>query len=193
MNLLLIGADLAAGWCTWSLAHNLGHRWWHDEMRQGKQTVYAHGEREHHRVYDNHGQRDLHIAEDPKELFISFPFFAVAPVALLLVAAYGWLRGWMHSVPFGTAMYACMFADHRLHILFHKSPKLGGILGRFQQMHMIHHRTHRHNYFFFSGFLWDALFRTARTKLDANLIGGTDGGFGSSSADFTQTGPTLVR
>jgi len=162
-------------------------------MRQGKQTVYAHGEREHHRVYDNHGQRDLHIAEDPKELFISFPFFAVAPVALLLVAAYGWLRGWMHSVPFGTAMYACMFADHRLHILFHKSPKLGGILGRFQQMHMIHHRTHRHNYFFFSGFLWDALFRTARTKLDANLIGGTDGGFGSSSADFTQTGPTLVR
>jgi sterol desaturase/sphingolipid hydroxylase (fatty acid hydroxylase superfamily) len=61
-----------------------------------------------------------------------------------------------------------MLIDHRLHILFHKSPNLGGILGRLQQMHMIHHQTHRHNYFFVSGFIWDALFRTAVTRLDAD-------------------------
>lgn len=73
MELLRIGADLCAGWCIWSLGHNLGHRWWHDDMLQGKTTFYAHGEREHHRIYDRHGQNQFHVAEDPKELFISFP------------------------------------------------------------------------------------------------------------------------
>jgi sterol desaturase/sphingolipid hydroxylase (fatty acid hydroxylase superfamily) len=34
-------------------------------------------------------------------------------------------------------------------------------------MHMIHHRTHRHNYFFVTGFVWDALFQTAATKPEA--------------------------
>jgi hypothetical protein len=160
-------ADLAAGWCVWSLAHNLGHRWWHDEMRQGKQTFYAHGEREHHRVYDNHGRREQQIAEDPKELFISFPFSLIAPIGLIFVAGYGGLRGWNHCAPFAAAMYASMIADHRLHILFHKEAELTGILGRFQQMHMIHHRTHRHNYFFVTGFVWDALFQTAATKPEA--------------------------
>jgi hypothetical protein len=170
MDLLLIGADMAAGWCTWSLAHNLGHRWWHDEMRRGKQTFYAHGEREHHRIYDNHAERDLQVADDPNELFISFPFRMVAPAALLLVAAYAGLRGWMHCIPFAAAMYGSMYADHRLHILFHKSPALGGVLGWFQHMHLIHHRTHRHNYFFVSGLIWDALFRTWRARREEDPV-----------------------
>jgi hypothetical protein len=156
--------DFAAGWFVWSLAHNLGHRWWHDEMRHGKQTFYAHGEREHHRVYDAHGQRAFQVMEDPRELFISFPFFVVAPVGLLFVAAYGWLRGWEHCLPFAVWMYSCMWIDHRLHILFHRVARLPGILGWFQQMHLIHHGTHRYNYFFVSGLVWDLLLRTARTK-----------------------------
>ncbi len=86
--------DFAAGWCAWSLAHNLGHRWWHNDMKQGRQTFYAHGEREHHRIYDRHGDHRIHLAEDPRELFISFPFAVVGPVALVFVAAFGWLRGW---------------------------------------------------------------------------------------------------
>jgi hypothetical protein len=156
--------DLLAGWGVWSLAHNLGHRWWHDDMRKGKQTFYAHGEREHHRVYDRHGERELQIAEDPKALFISFPFVVIAPIGLLFVAAFGWLRGWDHAAPFAATMYGSMLLDHQVHILFHKHPKLGGILGRFQRMHLIHHQTHNTNFFFVSGFVWDLLFRTARTR-----------------------------
>ena len=156
--------DFAAGWCVWSLAHNLGHRWWHDEMRKGKQTFYAHGEREHHRVYDAGIPRDFQVAEDPKELFISFPFVVVAPVGLVFVALYGFLRGWPHSLPFAFWMYSCMLMDHQLHILFHKGGRLTGVLGWFQQMHIIHHTTHRDNYFFVSGLVWDIILRTARTK-----------------------------
>ena len=164
-NLVSLCADLFAGWCVWSLAHNLGHRWWHDEMRHGKQTFYARGEREHHRMYDAHGARDLQIAEDPLELFISFPFWLVAAVGLLFVGAYGFIRGGIHAIPFMISMYGSMIADHRLHILFHKIPKLGGILGRFQQMHLIHHTTHRNNYCFVSGFVWDLLLGSLKTKL----------------------------
>ena len=161
MELLRIGADLCAGWCIWSLGHNLGHRWWHDDMLQGKTTFYAHGEREHHRIYDRHGQNQFHVAEDPKELFISFPLWIIAVVALLIVALYGWLCGWPHAGPFAATLYISMVLDHQLHILFHKKMRLTGILGRFQQMHFIHHATHNRNYFFVSGFLWDVLFRTA--------------------------------
>jgi hypothetical protein len=157
-------ADFSAGWCVWSLSHNLGHRWWHDEMRKGKQTFYAHGEREHHRVYDLHEGHDFQHIEDPKELFISFPIWVVAPVGLLFVAAYGLLRGWSHCFPFAIWMYSCMMIDHQLHILFHKAAHLPGILGWFQQMHLIHHSTHQHNYFFVSGLIWDLLLQTAQTK-----------------------------
>jgi len=132
-------------------------------MRRGKQTFYAHGEREHHRVYDAHGQREFQIAEDPRALFISFPFVVVAPFGLVFVAAYGLLRGWPHALPFAAWMYACMLLDHRVHILFHKAPRLPGILGWFQKMHLVHHDTHRYNFFFVSGLIWDLLLRTART------------------------------
>jgi sterol desaturase/sphingolipid hydroxylase (fatty acid hydroxylase superfamily) len=134
-------------------------------MRQGKKTAYAHGEREHHRVYDSHGARAWQSVEDPKELFISFPLFAIAPIGLVFVAAYGWLRGWDHCPAFAAAMYACMVTDHQLHILFHKSPELPGVLGRLQRMHLIHHGTHRYNFFFVTGLVWDVLLGTARTKL----------------------------
>jgi hypothetical protein len=164
---LSIAQDLLWGWVVWSLSHNLGHRWWHVEMRLGKKTVYARGESEHHRVYDPHGAQEWHTAEDPRELFISFPLVAIAPMALVFVAAYGWLRGWEHSLPFAVAMYASMVADHRLHILFHRPARLGGFLGRFQEMHLIHHGTHQHNFFFVTGLVWDMLFGTACTKADS--------------------------
>src|SRR6185503_30113 len=164
MNLLSLGIDLVAGWCIWSLSHHLGHRWWHDEMLHGKETFYAHGEREHHRVYDNHGAREQQVADDPKEMFISFPLWLVAPVALVFVAIFAALRGWPHALPFAIAMYGSMVADHQFHILFHKRPNLTGILGRFQRMHLIHHETHNSNFFFVSGYIWDTLFGTARTK-----------------------------
>jgi hypothetical protein len=38
MNTLSVAADLLCGWVFWSLSHNLGHRWWHVEMRTGKNT-----------------------------------------------------------------------------------------------------------------------------------------------------------
>ena len=163
MSALSVSTDIVCGWAVWSLAHNLGHRWWHAEMRQGKKTVYAHGEREHHRIYDPHGASEWQHAEDPRELFISFPFVAIAPIALIFVAAFGALRGWDHCLPFGISMYACMLTDHRLHILFHKRPKLSGVLGRLQHMHLVHHDTHRYNFFFVTGYVWDLLFRTVRT------------------------------
>jgi hypothetical protein len=162
VTLLSVFADFLCGWAVWSLSHNLGHRWWHIEMRLGKKTPYAHGEREHHRVYDPHGARAWQHAEDPRELFISFPLTAIAPIGLLFVAAYGWIRGWPHALPFAVALYTCMVADHQLHIVFHKSAALPGALGWFQQMHLIHHRTHRYNYFFVTGLLWDLLLGTAR-------------------------------
>jgi len=159
-----VSAALLCGWGVWSLAHNLGHRWWHVEMRQGKNTAYAHGEREHHRVYDPPSKRDWQRVEDPKALFISFPLLAVAPIGLLFVAGYGWLGGWANCIPFAVSMYVCMIADHQLHILFHKSTKLPGLLGTLQQMHIIHHATHRYNFFFVSGWMWDVLFGSARTR-----------------------------
>jgi hypothetical protein len=164
MELLRLGMDLCAGWCVWSLAHNLGHRWWHDEMLKGKVTFYAHGEREHHRIYDRHGENRYHIAEDPKELFISFPLPVIAPVGLVFVALYGWLCGWSHAGPFAGALYISMVLDHQLHILFHKKTRLSGPLGWFQQMHLLHHATHNKNYFFVSGLPWDVIFGTARLR-----------------------------
>ena len=164
MNQLSVFSDALCGWAMWSLSHNVGHRWWHIEMRLGTKTPYAHGEREHHRVYDQHGAFAWQHEEDPKELFISFPLIAVAPVGLLFVAGYGWLRGWEHCAPFAIAMYSCMVLDHRLHIMFHSSPPLPGILGRLQRMHKIHHQTHTYNYFFCTGLVWDVLLRTARFR-----------------------------
>jgi len=165
MSTTSVLADFFWGWLVWSLSHNLGHRWWHVEMRQGRKTAYAHGEREHHRVYDRHGARDWQREEDPRELFISFPLIAIAPVGLLFVAGYGWLRGWERCLSFSIALYASMVIDHQVHILFHKARNLGGPLGWLQQMHLVHHTTHRHNFFFVTGLPWDVLFGTARTKV----------------------------
>src|SRR5579863_10260211 len=164
MNNLAVAVDLVMGWCVWSLAHNLGHRWWHAEMRQGKHTPYAHGEREHHRLYDS-DNRDWQIAEDPRELFISFPFWVIAIVGLVFVAGYSYVRGWEHSVGFSVGLYISMIADHQLHILFHKTQRLPGPLDTLRRLHLIHHRTHRHNFFFVSGVLWDILFGTILTKV----------------------------
>lgn len=161
MELLRTALDLGAGWCIWSLGHNLGHRWWHDEMHKGKATFYAHGEREHHRIYDRHGENEHHMEEDPKELFISFPLLLIGGAGLIVVALYGWLAGWPQAAPFAVALYASMVLDHQMHILFHKRADLPGILGWFQRMHVLHHATHDSNYFFVSGFLWDVIFRSA--------------------------------
>lgn len=152
------------------MGHNLGHRWWHDEMKKGSQTFYSYGEREHHRIYDGHGQFAFQHNEDPHELFMSFPFTIVAAIGLIFVALYGWLLGWPHSMGFAAGLYFFMLLDHRLHLLFHRTPQLGGILGRFQTMHLIHHATHRNNFFFVSGILWDMLFRTFETTLPAHVL-----------------------
>jgi hypothetical protein len=161
MDLPRLGLDLCAGWCAWSLGHNLGHRWRHDEMDKGKITFYAHGEREHHRIYDEAWVNGRQAAEDPKELFISFPLLVVGPLASLFVALYGWLSGWPHAMPFAGSLYASMVLDHRLHIVFHKETRPPGILAWLQRMHRLHHATHDKNYFFVTGLLWDVIFRSA--------------------------------
>jgi hypothetical protein len=148
-----------AGWWFWSLAHNLGHRWWHAEMRQGKETFYAHGERQHHKFYDSL-DRTISRREDPDELFISFPARHVAAVAMLPVIGYGWALGWSHAALFGVAMYSALTLDHVLHKRFHGGRRLTGIVGWLQGMHMVHHQTHRYNFFFVSGILWDFIFGT---------------------------------
>ena len=158
---LSVFLDVCVGWCVWSLGHNLGHRWWHVEMLSSATSFYAHGEREHHRIYDSHGQRAFQVNEDPKESFISFPLFIIAPVGLLLVCLYGWLLGWPRVWPFGGALYGSMILDHQLHLLFHRKARLNGVLGWFQRMHLMHHATHNRNYFFVSGLIWDVLFGTA--------------------------------
>src|SRR6188508_1966073 len=66
MELLTTGLHFSAGWAFWSLSHYVGHRWWHDDMKKGKQTFYAHGERQHHRLYDGDDQAFMR-AEDPGE------------------------------------------------------------------------------------------------------------------------------
>lgn len=166
MDLAAVSIDLLAGWCAWSLGHNLGHRWWHAEMKHGMNTFYAHGERQHHYVYDGHGQTEFQQSVDPKELFISFPLLLVAAAGLLFVAGFGYLRGWIHCLPFAIGLYTFMVLDHQLHVLFHKRQELHGFLGWFQQMHLVHHATHNRNYFFVSGLVWDVLFGTA-SKVNA--------------------------
>jgi sterol desaturase/sphingolipid hydroxylase (fatty acid hydroxylase superfamily) len=37
-------------------------------------------------------------------------------------------------------------------------------LGTLQHFHKIHHSTHRNNFFFATGLIWDVLFRTLRTE-----------------------------
>jgi len=132
-------------------------------MRKGKQTFYAHGEREHHRLYDTHNLEAAH-AEDPRELFISFPYPIVAAIALLPIGLYAWIFGRPAAIPFGIAVYASMTLDHLLHKQFHKHPNLPGVVGWVQQMHMTHHATHNRNYFFVTGLVWDVLFRTFRSE-----------------------------
>lgn len=158
MTPLSLGVDIVAGWCVWSLAHNLGHRWWHVDMRAGKKTFYAHGESEHHRLYDAdyHAHRD----EDPLELFISFPYKYIAPAALLIVAAVGAVFGWAHALGFFLGFHGSMSLDHFSHVAFHKRDRLPGFFGRLQDLHRIHHTTHRNNYFFVSGYVWDLLLGT---------------------------------
>lgn len=166
--------DFALGWVSWSLGHNLGHRWWHLEMKADMQTFYAHGEREHHRVYDKHVDSLFHHEEDPQERFISFPFPVVAAMGLLLVVAFGYFGGWARAVPYAAGLFTFMLLDHQLHILFHRGKSLTGVVGWFQRMHMVHHETHNRNYFFVSGVIWDALFGTlvARTApIDRALAG----------------------
>lgn len=158
------GMDLFWGWCFWSLAHNLGHRWWHVDMKKGVTTFYAHGESEHHRIYDGDIMRDRHFAEDPQELFISFPFKWVAAVAAIPALLYGFGLGPLHGFVFAIAMYSCMLVDHKLHVRFHTDRNLTGLLAKLQEMHYIHHATHSSNFFFVSGIVWDLLFRTAVTK-----------------------------
>jgi sterol desaturase/sphingolipid hydroxylase (fatty acid hydroxylase superfamily) len=84
-------------------------------------------------------------------------------LALLFVGAFGLLTSWPDCLPFAVGLYGSMIMDHRLHILFHKRERLGGVLGWFQKMHLIHHSTHNSNYFFVSGLIWDVLLGTART------------------------------
>jgi len=175
MDALSFSLDFTAGWMAWSLGHNLGHRWWHDEMKRGMQTFYAHGEREHHRIYDGHGETAFQQSVDPKELFISFPLPLVAIAGLLFIAAFGWLRGWAHTLPFAAGLYTFMVIDHQLHILFHKRPQMNGVLGWFQHMHLVHHATHNRNYFFVSGWIWDVLFRTASSELERTPSACTEG------------------
>jgi hypothetical protein len=167
MDMLAVSIDVASGWCVWSLGHNLGHRWWHQEMKRGMQTFYAHGERQHHVVYDRHGETEFQRSVDPKELFISFPLPLVATAGLLFVAGFGYLRGWDHVLAFSAGLYTFMVLDHQLHIIFHKRSGLTGLLGWFQRMHLIHHATHNRNFFFVSGIVWDVLFRTAATPIEA--------------------------
>jgi len=159
MELLTTGLHFTAGWAFWSLSHYVGHRWWHDDMKKGKQTFYAHGERQHHRLYDG-DDRAFMRSEDPQELFISFPYKHVATVAVIPVALYGWLVGWLPAAAFGVAMYGSMTFDHQLHRLFHRRDSLPGLLGRLREMHRVHHATHTANFFFVSGFVWDLLMRT---------------------------------
>lgn len=160
MTVTLWLLSVVAGWAAWSLVHNLGHRWWHHDMKRGVQTFYAHGEREHHRIYDQPGALEFYAQEDPRELFISFPFVVVAPAALLMVAAVGYAAGW-YAFPFACGLYASMIIDHRLHILFHRTTALSPRLERLRAMHMIHHATHDRNYFFVTGYVWDWMFGTA--------------------------------
>ena len=160
MPLAMIPGHVLIGWCFWSLAHNLGHRWWHDEMKKGKETFYAHGERQHHRLYDS-DDLVLAKAEDPLELFISFPAAHIAVIAAIPVAAYFWFFGWPAAALFATGLYVSLIVDHQLHRRFHAGEKLPGVVGRLQEMHSIHHATHSSNFFFASGIVWDVAFRTA--------------------------------
>jgi hypothetical protein len=163
MQTFVAAGEFCLGWFAWSLGHNLGHRWWHNDMQKGKKTFYAHGETEHHRIYDGHVQCVFQRAEDPKELFISFPLPIVGAAGLLLIAVYAAMLGPWNAMPFGLGLLGFMVLDHQIHILFHKTPRLGGVLGWFQRMHLIHHATHDSNYFFVSGILWDVLLHTLKT------------------------------
>lgn len=151
----------AAGWFIWSLSHNLGHRWWHVDMRKGKQTFYAHGERMHHRYYDSEDLTLAH-AEDPTELFISFPAKWVALMVLVPVLLYGAWLGVLAALCFGAGLYGSLSLDHLLHKRFHRGERLPGVLGWFQHMHVVHHATHTTNFFFVSGLVWDLLFGTLK-------------------------------
>lgn len=160
---MLYFAQFVAGWFVWSMGHNLGHRWWHDDMKQGKKNFYAHGESEHHRIYDRHGEVSFQRAEDPRERFISFPVAIVGSAGALLVIGYGFVFGWGNAGAFALGFGGFMFLDHQVHKLFHRKSRIGGIVGWFQQLHMVHHQTHNSNFFFVSGILWDLLFGTLNT------------------------------
>lgn len=160
MHTLNLLGDVIFGWFVWSIGHNIGHRVWHHDMEQGKKTFVAHGESEHHRIYDGPIQRELHKAEDPKGNFISFPLAFVAAAGLLLALGFSFFFGRTNGVAFGLSMFVFMVADHQLHTFFHRRESLCGILGHFQRLHLIHHATHDRNFFFVSGFIWDILFGT---------------------------------
>lgn len=146
------------GYCVWSMAHNLGHRLWHVHMRQGKQTDFALGESAHHQIYDNYFAFHMHNIGDPDAKFRNFPMIKVGLTLLPFVLVSFYFLTAPQAILFTTSMYFFMAIDYAVHEKIHSEKIESGLLGILQRMHVIHHKTQRHNFCFLTGIIWDVLF-----------------------------------
>lgn len=149
------------GWLFWSFSHFYMHKRWHKDILNRKPGLATHGESEHHRCYDK--DEGSHL-RDPFKALASFPYpFILAQVALLCTW-YGITFGWLQGLSFFTTAFLSMTIDDRLHKLWHNGKDWGGFMGHLQKLHQIHHTTHKNNYSFFSGLIWDKIANTRLLK-----------------------------
>lgn len=152
---LLAFAAAFAGWLAWSLGHYAIHRLWHALMRlSGPWWILTHGELLHHLHYDSPG------IGDPDGRFRGPPLWAASLAVALGSFGFGLALGWLYAPAFfGVALLSCA-ADLMAHDVLHRH---GGTWA-FQGRHDAHHQTHRHNFAFVTGVVWDVIFRTYRRK-----------------------------
>lgn len=163
--------SLLAGWLVWSLGHYWGHRWLHTRMLDAEPRGAAVGEHLHHAVYD---AVVVDPRRDPGRRAASFPYFAMLLMSVAVAAVIAWIQTAPAAMLFLGGYLGSMAVDDAVHFLAHG--KGGGRLARLLRLrHRWHHRTHRHNFAFFTGCAWDWVFRTdaQRPRL---LMGGPDAG-----------------
>lgn len=164
MILSIIG-HLTVGWIAWSLSHYLLHRVWHKSILDNKYDVSSHGESEHHRCYDN----IINSATlDPHKIFISFPYLFILPQVALISSWYGFIFGLSAGASFFASAFISMTLDDQAHRIWHSSKKLGPIMSYFKNLHNLHHTTHKNNFSFITGIIWDLLFRSKLTQINSN-------------------------
>jgi sterol desaturase/sphingolipid hydroxylase (fatty acid hydroxylase superfamily) len=142
--------SLIVGWLVWSFGHYWGHRWFHWRMKRGSRAGVIEGEYLHHEHYDTYPPKP-----DPGGRHATFPYSILLAINLAYVAIAWYFFGPATALLFCFGLNGAMAVDDFVHFLDH------GSIWK-SNRHRLHHSTHACNYAFWTGVIWDVIFRTYR-------------------------------